>query len=316
MRKILCFLTVFLCAVTMCYGQKKMKVTYPKVFPEEWKKKEVLDFETRKLAPGVTYWHYHLDDMLGNPVSFYFVIADWKKAKVQMKIGVCNPVRLQKVAEIVEPDRKKLLAAINGTYFDFVPPAPVFYTKAEGKVYSPLPKRKEQDRYKEAIVFNGSEFPKIVKCTPEVLEKYENVFQGQWLGRDGVNTQQRAIDNRRKTLLEEGKETRDFTPYTAVGLNEETQEVFFFVADGRHKKPLGRHKNGIAPGIDFDEIAEYVIKLGARQVLQLDGGGSTTMVLSGKNRKPEVVNCPSDNGKFDHEGARSVRNCLYLIKRR
>ena len=45
--------------------------------------------------------------------------------------------------------------------------------------------------------------------------------------------------------------------------------------------------------------------------LNLDGGGSTTLWLSGASDNG-VVNYPCDNGRFDHAGERKVPNILYI----
>ncbi|MFN7139367.1 MAG: phosphodiester glycosidase family protein, partial [Limisphaerales bacterium] len=42
--------------------------------------------------------------------------------------------------------------------------------------------------------------------------------------------------------------------------------------------------------------------------INLDGGGSTTMWLRGKG----IINHPSDNKKFDHEGARAIRTAVIV----
>jgi hypothetical protein len=46
---------------------------------------------------------------------------------------------------------------------------------------------------------------------------------------------------------------------------------------------------GVSVGMTLQELAEYLLSLGAVDAMNLDGGGSTTMVLDGK-----VVNKPSD----------------------
>ena len=51
--------------------------------------------------------------------------------------------------------------------------------------------------------------------------------------------------------------------------------------------------------------------LGGEDALNLDGGGSTTLWLSGAS-DDGVVNYPCDNGRFDHAGERKVPNILYI----
>ncbi len=59
-------------------------------------------------------------------------------------------------------------------------------------------------------------------------------------------------------------------------------------------------------GMSLPEFADLLLKLGAWEALNLDGGGSTTMMLEG-----QIVNYPSDQ-----TGERPVGNCLLLVARR
>jgi exopolysaccharide biosynthesis protein len=58
-------------------------------------------------------------------------------------------------------------------------------------------------------------------------------------------------------------------------------------------------------GIGLQDLAEYLLELGAVDAMNLDGGGSTTMVLDGK-----VVNTPSDK-----EGERKIGDALIVRPR-
>ena len=61
------------------------------------------------------------------------------------------------------------------------------------------------------------------------------------------------------------------------------------------------------------ELQQIFRWLGCRDALNLDGGGSTTLFLN-VNDHQGVVNCPSDNGRFDHEGERGVSNAILIMK--
>ena len=89
----------------------------------------------------------------------------------------------------------------------------------------------------------------------------------------------------------------------AVGIREDGT-VLLLVADGRHKQ---------AEGLSLTELQQIFRWLGCRDALNLDGGGSTTMFLNIGDYQG-VVNCPSDNGRFDHEGERGVSNAVLVIK--
>lgn len=84
-------------------------------------------------------------------------------------------------------------------------------------------------------------------------------------------------------------------PRTAVGFNADTSRFFFVTVDGRQP--------GYSDGMTLPELANFIRELGCTQAINLDGGGSTTMVVRGK-----VVNRPSDTA-----GERAVANALLLV---
>lgn len=93
-------------------------------------------------------------------------------------------------------------------------------------------------------------------------------------------------------------------PRTAVGLTEQGK-LLLLTVDGRHAR---------AQGLSIPELAKLMHALGCVHALNLDGGGSTTMWLNGFPHQG-VVNYPSDNKQFDHEGARAVANIVALLPR-
>ncbi len=84
-------------------------------------------------------------------------------------------------------------------------------------------------------------------------------------------------------------------PRTAVGFNQDSSKVYFVTVDGRQP--------GFSVGMSLPELANYMLSIGCWNAVNLDGGGSTTMVV--RNR---VVNSPSDAA-----GERSVANALLAV---
>ncbi|GAA1140227.1 phosphodiester glycosidase family protein [Nocardioides aquiterrae] len=78
---------------------------------------------------------------------------------------------------------------------------------------------------------------------------------------------------------------RELHPRTAIGVDADTGEVLILVVDGRSSR---------SRGYTMVELANLMIDLGADEAINLDGGGSSTMV--GRNRKGRtaVLNTPSD----------------------
>ena len=80
---------------------------------------------------------------------------------------------------------------------------------------------------------------------------------------------------------------QDKHPRTVVGLNDRGTRLVILVVDGR--------RPGEASGMSYDELAREMLRLGCKTAINLDGGGSSVMVL----RDPEthrwrVLNQPSD----------------------
>lgn len=86
-------------------------------------------------------------------------------------------------------------------------------------------------------------------------------------------------------------------PRTGVGFSKDSTTIYFITVDGRQKS---------SRGMSLQEFADLMIEQGIYQGLNLDGGGSTTMIVDG-----DIVNSPSDL-----TGERAVGNCLVVIKKK
>jgi len=75
-------------------------------------------------------------------------------------------------------------------------------------------------------------------------------------------------------------------PRTAVGVGPDGSELFVLALDGRAH--VGR-------GMSLPEVAQLLLDMGATDAVNLDGGGSTTMVArTAGAAAPQVMNTPSD----------------------
>lgn len=75
-------------------------------------------------------------------------------------------------------------------------------------------------------------------------------------------------------------------PRTAVGYSKNGRFFFIVVVDGR--QPF------YSEGITLAELAELMVELGAHDAMNLDGGGSSTLVIRGADGKPRILNSPID----------------------
>jgi len=119
---------------------------------------------------------------------------------------------------------------------------------------------------------------------------------------DITNGVPRLVRNRKIDITwEQEKASKAFAetrhPRTAVAKLKDGKFLMVTV-DGRQP--------GVSVGMSLQELAEYLLSLGAVDAMNLDGGGSTTMFLDGK-----VVNTPSDK-----EGERKIGDAIVVSLRK
>ncbi len=118
-----------------------------------------------------------------------------------------------------------------------------------------------------------------------------------WLLRDGVSNP--AIDSGLPTSFNIGR-----NPRTAAGISADGHRLILAVVDGRQKP--------YSDGMSLPELAALMRALGARDAINLDGGGSTTLVYADPDSGGalRVANRPSDKG-----GERAVGDALAVVHR-
>jgi exopolysaccharide biosynthesis protein len=95
------------------------------------------------------------------------------------------------------------------------------------------------------------------------------------------------------TLVRNGKPTPNLDqenpdPRTAVALDRANRHLLLFVVDGRQP--------GYSDGTTLEELSEIIIHHGGHNAINLDGGGSSTMVVESNLGLPKVINSPINNG--------------------
>jgi exopolysaccharide biosynthesis protein len=86
-------------------------------------------------------------------------------------------------------------------------------------------------------------------------------------------------------------------PRTVVGLNADGTKLTILVVDGR--------RPGVAVGMNYDELAAEMIRLGCQDALNLDGGGSSVMAVRDPAKGDfRILNQPTDGRE------RAVANVL------
>ena len=113
--------------------------------------------------------------------------------------------------------------------------------------------------------------------TPFPPEVYNAVAGNKMLVEDGQSVDPYAWDPIGGAL--------DLNPRTSVGLSSDGKKLIIIVIDGRQA--------GFSEGVTLPEMAGYLVEFGSYTGLNLDGGGSSTMVF-GTPSGPDIINYPSD----------------------
>jgi hypothetical protein len=90
-----------------------------------------------------------------------------------------------------------------------------------------------------------------------------------------------TLVRRGKAVIEFGDEAQ---PRTAVGLNQSGRRLTIVVVDGRQP--------GFSEGATLKEMAQILVDQRVYMGFNLDGGGSSTLVMEGEDGMPELLNSP------------------------
>jgi hypothetical protein len=85
-------------------------------------------------------------------------------------------------------------------------------------------------------------------------------------------------------------------PRSALGISRDSATLYVVAVDGRQQASVG---------MTLEELADAMIALGAYEAMNLDGGGSTALVV-----RDSIVNVPSDTS-----GERAVGNVVAITRR-
>ena len=197
-------------------------------------------------------------------------------------------------------DRYGATVAVNGSYFRMkYPYGPVTYTKVDGRQagVNSLSGGKDGriDRIGGSIAFKGRR-ARMYKVDSEDME-WEDCIPAE----DVLCAGPLMILKGRDEYVAKTSFNTTRHPRTAVGIRRDGARVLV-VVDGR---------NSMSAGVSISELQQIMRWLGCVDALNLDGGGSSTMVVNGA-----IVNHPCDNGKFDAAGERSVSNAIICQPRR
>lgn len=199
-------------------------------------------------------------------------------------------------------ERARAEIAINGGYFDNGP-VPCVYFRIGDEVYGETKSKEAEIRVNALIGFKDRKGHKIMirRCGPD---KYESIA-GKWHAAMATGpllienemiitpvSYAKAYPDRKIGSFYDGR-----NPRSAIG-KDKKGNIYMVVIDGRHK--------GEGEGTTIYQTAVICKLLGMTEAINLDGGGSSALW----SKDLGVINYPSDNRKFDHNGERTVPNII------
>jgi exopolysaccharide biosynthesis protein len=182
--------------------------------------------------------------------------------------------------------------ATNGSYFGNNYGGSTVYFRHNGTVVTQTVPNFDSFRENAAITFSVLNKPSIVKKpsggwdqvnAPYVLAGGPLlVYEGQLVGQ----------------LNQVFNTTRH--PRTIIGITADNH-MLMLVVDGRSSQ---------SQGLTTVQASELMMALGCTSAINMDGGGSSTAWVKDEG----VVNHPTDNGKFDHDGQRPLGTAIIVTK--
>lgn len=251
-------------------------------------------WETKKIVPGLQWKHFWFKKDLFNANQNISILEINPHKKITIALGYEKQV-LKPVGDYAK--KANAIAAINGSFFDVKNGGAVDMIKVNGEIISTNQLNKSEKRalhQKSALLFNKGKLS---------IAKWDGTSDWESkLGGDIMVTGPLLIYHNNMEILDTTAFFRMRHPRTAVAVTH--NRVLLITIDGRNEN---------SAGVSLPELAKVLKWLKATDGVNLDGGGSTTMWVNNQTTNG-IVNYPSDNKKWDHEGARKVANVVLVEK--
>lgn len=249
----------------------------------------------QKIANGVTYQRKDL--ITPRKIVVHVLAIDLQTLKLEFLVTpsanntdvLCTRTTSKFLEEF------KLQAAINGGYFS--------YLDASNDPAALCPNGGDPVRISDYAASRGNIYSPKKTAQPVVYFGRKNQVSFNTVSGGVFN----AVSGDRMVVVD-GKVVKNLAaqvpnPRTAIGLNRNGRWLTLMVVDGRQP--------GYSEGVTFPELAELLISYGVHTGANMDGGGSSAMVIRGSDGKARVLNSPIEMNKPGKE--RPVGNHLGLL---
>ncbi|MDP3397721.1 MAG: phosphodiester glycosidase family protein [Bacteroidales bacterium] len=251
------------------------------------------------IAPGIVHKQIHFSngELFGS--NQFINIIEVNPSAGRMVEIIPSPILIEtsKLAS-----QNEAIAAINGSFFKFnyehntVDYNSVDYIRKEGRDLAPntYERNRRAMHQRGALAIHNNKFY-ILKA--DQLKEWERFILADEVITTGPLLRVAGIDE----TLENSSFYTTRHPRTAMAKREDGT-IIFFTVDGRAKESFG---------MSLKELQNTLRWLGASDIINLDGGGSTTMFINGVGSNG-IVNHPTDNRTFDNLGERKVANIVII----
>lgn len=255
-------------------------------------------WETKRIARGISLKRYRFtDSALFNSNQNITILEVKQKRKIEFDLAA--EVKLKKTTSEFGIENNAI-SAINGTFFDVANGGSVDYIRLNDRVINENRLSVSNTRaihQKAAVVIDKG---KLSISQWDGSGDWEKLLKGD----DVMLSGPMLLDDFANVLSDTSSFSVSRHPRSVIAVDGRDR-VLFITVDGRHQN---------SAGMSLSEIGRIIRWMKCKDAINLDGGGSTTLWVRDQSGNG-VVNYPSDNKKWDHEGQRKVANVV-LLKRK
>ena len=256
-----------------------------------------------RIADGIELRRMDDPSMLSpeGPVAVQALRVDPKKVTLELAVAADKLPARETVQDISA--RHAAIAAVNAGFFALEDGRPAGLLKVRGQLLGAASRARGAVAFRER---RGETLLLFDRVTVERQARQYRTLLGsrpQDWSRAGHAVGGAGLLLLNDRLLDEWSDERiaagfDTTRHPRTMIGEDGQSIWLITIDGRQP--------ALSLGMTFTELQGLAKRLGLRSALNLDGGGSTTMVVKGA-----VVNHPSDAA-----GPRQVSDAIVVLPRR
>jgi exopolysaccharide biosynthesis protein len=257
-------------------------------------------WSTKEIAPGVRLSHQYFHSLFHAPENINMLDVDLYDTAITIKIAYSDSL-LEPVSEFGKASNA--IAAVNGNFFNTHIGGSVCFLKVDGRVVNRTHDELDGTLFlpwldTAAVAITGNKVAIIIKPADINWTAYHDTFPTM-ISAGPLLVWKNKVVPQRAHKFNDTRYSR-----TGIGLTK-SHHLLVIAVDGNAKE---------SAGVSTTEFAKLFKALKCVSALNFDGGGSTTMWVSGEPGNG-VVSHPTDNKKYDHYGERKVANAI-LIRRR